>query len=891
MIHASEDGARRRVRRRRCASLLLGALLAHGSVCRPARGAGDEPPVDRLTELVRRGNAARRQGQIDDALAAYREARQIAPERYEVRMLLADTLRRSGRLEEAAPEYASAVGLDPGRPEAYSGQALLRRAAFDFDGAAAILEGGIAKVGAEGRPDLLLSLAETRRRQGRLPEAERVFGEALASRPGNAPALAGLAQVAEARGDLAAALAHWDRYLARKPEDEAAELRRDELTEIKASIAALRETAGRSPDAQVLAELGRLLAVAGDPAGAVDAYRRALALGTNDPDARRGLALALLDRGDARAAAAQFRRVLKIRPRDAVALYNLSGLARASGDLEAEVEAWRVLIGERPDDLFATRSFVATLERAGEGMVAKEIDRERREDAATGATGPATSRLRLRTLLLASARRWDEAAATLDRALGRDATDPWTQDVANEVLRAHPAVLRSLVDGAPAGGRGATQSLLLLARLTWWGGREGEALVLLRQAVAADPGSALARSALAEGYQSIGHDGTLALQEMTRAVELDPGRVVGHVDLAMGLLRAGRAKQAEAAARRALALDPESAPALSLLGAALADQADLEGAAVAYAAALRSDPADNFGLARVQYPLMLSGLGRHVESRRALRGEIPPIPEALYHEAWRFAGESYRDRSLHDQDWGAWRDRFRGRLATVEDAYRAIAVMLASLGDPYTRLRDPEETAAVFLARHGGGASVDPLGRNRPQSKTVIARDLPGGLGYIRLSNLTDPRVVAEVRKALGEMREKERIILDLRGNGGGFARSADAIGDLLVGPGRPAGVDIGPEGTEERTTGGDGALVTSPLTVLVDGQTASAAERLARTLAASGRGTIVGDPTHGKGLAQATRVLPGGATVLVSAAEMLGQDGRPLQGRGLRPASRVPPD
>ncbi|MFQ5877504.1 MAG: S41 family peptidase, partial [Acidobacteriota bacterium] len=221
------------------------------------------------------------------------------------------------------------------------------------------------------------------------------------------------------------------------------------------------------------------------------------------------------------------------------------------------------------------------------------------------------------------------------------------------------------------------------------------------------------------------------------------------------------------------------------------------------------------------------------------------------------------------------------------DAYRAISEMLASLGDPYTRLRHHEETSAVFLGRHGGSVALDPLGQVRPHSRPLIAEDLEGGLGYIRLSSLTDPGVVAELRRVLQVMRDKEGIVLDLRGNPGGFSRVADAIGDLLVGPGEDVGVDVGPDGAEAQVTGGDGAVTDRPIAVLVDGATASAAERLARALEATGRGFLVGEATRGKGLAQATLVLPGGMTVMVSAAEMLDRDGRPLQGRGLRPGAR----
>jgi C-terminal processing protease CtpA/Prc len=388
--------------------------------------------------------------------------------------------------------------------------------------------------------------------------------------------------------------------------------------------------------------------------------------------------------------------------------------------------------------------------------------------------------------------------------------------------------------------------------------------------------------------QSAG-DAATALQELHRAVDLDPTRPAAHVDLALALLRTGRAASAQAVANSGLRRWPGSAALLSLLGASLAERGDAEAGARAYAAALAADPADNFHLARGQYPALLAALGRNLEARRALEGPIPEFPDLAYLEAWGFARDTYRDRTFQGQDWQAWRDKYRGRLQAGPDAHRAIAEMLGSLGDAYTRLRDPEETASVLLARHGGAPGVDALGRNRPTSPTVVARAMPGGLGYIQIANLSDPNVVAEVRKALLALKDTEGIVLDLRGNPGGLARSADEVADLLIGPGRKAGTDVGPGGETPRITGGEGALTDAPITVLVDAQTASAAERLAAGLEATGRGTIQGGETFGKGLFQNARILPGGYTVLVSAGEALGPDGRPIQGRGVRPRQKAP--
>jgi len=890
-----------RTARRSCAlvialNLLASSIAVRGQTAADPAPAAETPPTSGVAELVKQGNQARRAGQVHDAIASYSRARDLSPRTYEIRILLADTLRRIGDVAHALPEYEAAVSIDPARHEAYAGKALILRAAYDYDGASTLLQDALARVGPASRPDLLLVLAETRRRQKRLDESGRLFRDLLEARPGDAQAHGGLARVAEDRGDLAGALLEWDRYLEVKTDDEAVLLRRQELRELKASIEALQQTAGRRAAPAVLDELGRLQSVAGDAAGAAETYRRALRVAPESASARRGLALATRDSAEAGSARVEreFRRLLKTAPGDAVALYNLAAVAFAAGDTGAEAVAWRTLVAAHPDDLLAVHGYLDCLERQGG-------DALRAAAAAPPATGfesESFSLLRRQALLLAAAGKRADAAEALYGLLLRDPTDPWSLQIAAEILYLDPSLLKTLDErlqkdreagaSSPGGATGAQR--VLRARFTWWSGRGEEALIALRQAVAAEPGSALARSALGEAYQRIAHDPALALAELSRSVELDPSRLAAHVDLALALLHAGRPKQAEAAARRGLVIAPGAAPLQSVLGAALADQGQFEAAARAYDTALSADPADNFGLARAQLPRALAALGRNVEARHALRGPIPPIPDLVYAEAWAFARDSYQNGAHNGQDWLAWRVKYRGAIRTEQEAYRAIATMLGSLGDPYTRLRDPEESAAVFLARRGGTVATDALGRATAQSKTVVTGELPGGRGYIRLSNFTDPNLVAEVREALQAMRSKEGIVLDLRGNTGGLARSADAIGDLLVGPGKETGVDAEASGDVPQITGGDGAVTDSPLVVLVDGQTGSAAERLARGLQNTGRATMAGDPTFGKGKAQVSRVLPGGTTVLVSTSEMLGPDGRPLQGRGLRPFLKANP-
>ena len=134
-------------------------------------------------------------------------------------------------------------------------------------------------------------------------------------------------------------------------------------------------------------------------------------------------------------------------------------------------------------------------------------------------------------------------------------------------------------------------------------------------------------------------------------------------------------------------------------------------------------------------------------------------------------------------------------------------------------------------------------------------------IGYIALTTFNDHSADA-VKNALMELKADKRvnsIVLDLRGNGGGLMESAVKIVGLFV-----------PKGTEVLRTRGRGQLneqiyktTRQPvdtdirLALLVDDETASAAEIVTGALQDLDRAVVLGERTFGKGLVQSTRQLP----------------------------------
>lgn len=159
---------------------------------------------------------------------------------------------------------------------------------------------------------------------------------------------------------------------------------------------------------------------------------------------------------------------------------------------------------------------------------------------------------------------------------------------------------------------------------------------------------------------------------------------------------------------------------------------------------------------------------------------------------------------------------------------------------------------------------------------------IDGNTGYIRQTQfLADSgKDVYEALQAFKANPDVTRIVLDLRGNGGGLLEQAvDILGNFL------------PKGTEVlRTRGKDKALEKVykttkkpifpdiPLAVLIDGGSASAAEITAGALQDLDRAVLIGSRSFGKGLVQSTRPLPFDGLLKVTVAKYYIPSGRLIQ-------------
>lgn len=159
--------------------------------------------------------------------------------------------------------------------------------------------------------------------------------------------------------------------------------------------------------------------------------------------------------------------------------------------------------------------------------------------------------------------------------------------------------------------------------------------------------------------------------------------------------------------------------------------------------------------------------------------------------------------------------------------------------------------------------------------------DAAGEVGYIKLNSFTQT-AGQEVRNALKELKEQgaKKMILDLRGNGGGLLREAVNIVNLFV-PKNELVVETKgkiPEWDKTYKTLSEPVDATIPLVVLVDGNSASASEIVSGAFQDLDRAVVIGERSYGKGLVQQTRDLYYNSKLKVTVAKYYIPSGRCIQ-------------
>jgi carboxyl-terminal processing protease len=215
-----------------------------------------------------------------------------------------------------------------------------------------------------------------------------------------------------------------------------------------------------------------------------------------------------------------------------------------------------------------------------------------------------------------------------------------------------------------------------------------------------------------------------------------------------------------------------------------------------------------------------------------------------------------------------------------------------------SRIRGPIGTSVDLTVKPANGGKPEQVTVKRasvriPAVASHMERDSDGDkVGYVAFATFSSG-AHAELREAIEGVyrRGAQGLVLDMRGNGGGLLNEAVLCASIFL----DKGTNV--VSTRSRTQGdndypavGD-PIDAHPTVVLVNRDTASAAEILTAALKENDLATVVGTRTYGKGVFQEVMHLPAGGALDLTIGQYLTSDGTSILGVGVKPSVRVEDD
>jgi carboxyl-terminal processing protease len=209
-----------------------------------------------------------------------------------------------------------------------------------------------------------------------------------------------------------------------------------------------------------------------------------------------------------------------------------------------------------------------------------------------------------------------------------------------------------------------------------------------------------------------------------------------------------------------------------------------------------------------------------------------------------------------------------------------------------------DKTTSEIRGEAGTTVKLAVLRGNDPKEFTItrqiiqnpsVESSVEKGLGILTISRFDEQ--TGELAKKAAERFKQENVrgvILDLRGNGGGYLGAAQDVAGLWLDDKVVVSERVNGKQTDELRAGHNAILAGIPTTVLVNGSSASASEIVAGALQDYKAATLIGEKTFGKGSVQKVLDLGGGAVLKVTVAKWYTPNGKNITKEGIQPDQTV---
>ncbi|HET6747507.1 MAG TPA: S41 family peptidase [Candidatus Saccharimonadales bacterium] len=205
-----------------------------------------------------------------------------------------------------------------------------------------------------------------------------------------------------------------------------------------------------------------------------------------------------------------------------------------------------------------------------------------------------------------------------------------------------------------------------------------------------------------------------------------------------------------------------------------------------------------------------------------------------------------------------------------------------------TEIRGEAGTTVKLVVLRGNETKDFTVTRQVVDNPSVQA-SVQNGLGILTISRFDD-HTGTLARKAAESFKQQNvhGVILDLRGNGGGYITAAQDVAGLWLNNEVVVSERVNGKVTDELRSGSDAILGSIPTVVVVNGSSASASEIVAGALQDHKKATLIGEKTFGKGTVQKVLDLGAGAVLKVTVARWYTPNGKNITKEGISPDQAV---
>lgn len=214
-----------------------------------------------------------------------------------------------------------------------------------------------------------------------------------------------------------------------------------------------------------------------------------------------------------------------------------------------------------------------------------------------------------------------------------------------------------------------------------------------------------------------------------------------------------------------------------------------------------------------------------------------------------------------------------------------------TLNESVAKIRGPKGTEVVLEVLRSGSSTPQKITVKRDEIplETVESEMLDNKIGKIRLSNFAE-KTAEDFAEHLSQLENEgiEGLIIDVRGNPGGYLKAVEDISSQLVPEGEPILWIEDRNGEKKATKSKMNGKKPYPIVVLIDRGSASASEILAAALQEAGGYTLVGEPTFGKGTVQTTTDFKDHSNLKYTIAKWLTPDQNWIHEKGVQPDIKV---